>query len=228
MGSRGRLPTGSLVIPYEPPSHLVEAFNCPFCAAYASMNWIQAVQPDGHVIQDLRVAYCRQCHRYSIWHEKVMLLPPSGTAPMPNPDLPNEIRLDYEEAREIVSRSPRGAAALLRLAIQKLCVEAGQPGKDLNTDIGTLVKKGLPVEIQKALDIVRVVGNNAVHPGQIELKDDESIANQLFELVNLITDVLISQPARVREMYENLPETAKESIERRDGAGEAGAGSGPS
>jgi hypothetical protein len=39
-------------------------------------------------------------------------------------------------------------------------------------DIGELVKAGLPLEIQQSLDIVRVVGNNQVHPGILDVRDD--------------------------------------------------------
>jgi len=145
-----------------------------------------------------------------------MVYPYSGTAPLPNPDLPDDIKVDYEEARSIVSLSPRGAAALLRLVIQKLCKCLGEKGESTNTDIANLVKKGLPGKVQKSLDIVRVVGNNAVHPGQFDLKDNAEVAGRLFGLVNLIAEVLITQPKHVDELYESLPESQKEAIRKRD------------
>ena len=61
--------------------------------------------------------------------------------------MPNAVSADYEEARAVYQDSPRSSAALLRLAIQKLCMELGQPGKNLNADIGELVNQGLPVRI---------------------------------------------------------------------------------
>eukprot|EP01031_Cornospumella_fuschlensis_P049643 gene49643-60771_t len=82
----------------------------------------------------------------------------------PNPDLPENVLSIYNEAANIVNSSPRGALALLRLAIQELCINLGESGKDLNKDIGNLVSKGLLPDVQKALDVVRVIGNNAVHP----------------------------------------------------------------
>jgi hypothetical protein len=145
-----------------------------------------------------------------------MIYPSSSPAPMPNPDLPKEIMDDYNEARNIMGISPRGAAALLRLAIQKLCVHLGEKGKDLNTDISELVKKGLSAKIQKSLDIVRVIGNEAVHPGQLDLKDDVTTAEKLFELVNIITEVMISQPKSIDKIYETLPGEKIEAIKKRD------------
>jgi hypothetical protein len=78
------------------------------------------------------------------------------------------------------------------------------------------VRKGLETEIQQALDIVRVTGNNAVHPGQIELKDNKAIAMTLFELVNLIVERHIATPNRIKSMFEKLPPRALRSIEERD------------
>jgi len=135
---------------------------------------------------------------------------------MPSTDMPDDVRADYTEARDILIRSPRSAAALLRLAVQKLTIHLGEGGKDLNKDIGSLVKKGLPQRIQQALDAVRVIGNNAVHPGELDLRDDVETASALFILLNMIVDVMITQPRRVEDVYAKIPAGALEQIERRD------------
>jgi hypothetical protein len=98
----------------------------------------------------------------------------------------------------------------------ELVEDLGEKGKDLNTDIGNLVKKGLGVQIQQALDSVRVVGNNAVHPGEFDVTDDRETANTLFECMNLIVEQMISQPRRMRELYAKLPQGARDQIEVRD------------
>ncbi|OQW39268.1 MAG: hypothetical protein A4S12_02345 [Proteobacteria bacterium SG_bin5] len=125
--------------------------------------------------------------------------------------------MDYEEAGTLLQLSPRGAAALLRLSIQKLCKELGEKGRNIDDDIAALVKKGLDPRVQQALDVVRVIGNNAVHPGQIDLRDDRATAEKLFGLVNLIAEIMISQPKHVADMYESLPQNARDAIKRRDG-----------
>ena len=93
----------------------------------------------------------------------------------------------------------------------------GEPSGDLNLKIGNLVKKGLPVTIQQALDIVRVTGNEAVHPGQLDLRDNPETATKLFDLVNIITDAMISQPKKVEELFKQLPKGKIEGITKRDG-----------
>lgn len=61
----------------------------------------------------------------------------------------------------------------------------GQKGKRIDDDIANLVRQGLDVKVQKALDVVRVVGNNAVHPGEI-LDDDKATAVQLLSVLNVM------------------------------------------
>lgn len=123
---------------------------------------------------------------------------------------------DFEEARSIVNASPRGAAALMRLVIQKLCAHLGEKGKSIDDEIGSLVAKGLSPLIQRALDVVRVVGNESVHPGTIDMRDDRETALRLFELVNLIADQMISQPNVVKKLYDQLPAEKLAAIEKRD------------
>jgi hypothetical protein len=168
------------------------------------------------LVPGLFLATCDHCGQFSIWLNNVMVFPSLSTAPLPNPDLPDEVKRDYEEARDIMARSPRGAAALLRLAVQKFCKHLGEKGINLNDDIAELVKKGLPLRVQQALDAVRVIGNNAVHPGQIDITDDLDTATRLFELVNIVCDYMVSQPKRVEEIYGKLPPAQKDAIKERD------------
>ena len=146
-----------------------------------------------------------------------MVFPDTSLAAPANPDLPAEIIVDFEEARSILQRSPRGAAALFRLCIQKLCVHLGESGKNINADIASLVKKGLNPKVQKSLDVVRVVGNESVHPGTIDLRDQPQTAVQLAALINIIADAMITQPKLVEELYGTLPEAKREEIRKRDG-----------
>ena len=208
------------------PKHGESAYNCPLCGAYAKQHWYLTTKATkSHhglsthgTIDNNTISECDHCGEHSFWQGGKMIFPYSGTAPLPNPDLPDDIKGDYTEARNIIELSPRGAVALLRLAIQKLCVHLGENGQNINADIGNLVKKGLPMKMQKALDSVRVVGNNAVHPGVIDLKDDIEIARKLFAFVNIITDVMITQPNEIDKFYdETIPENLKNAIDRRDG-----------
>jgi hypothetical protein len=56
----------------------------------------------------------------------------------------------------------------------------------------------------------------AVHPGQMDLKDDRQTAETLFKLVNLVVQRMISDPKEVQEMYEGLPQSARDAIDKRD------------
>lgn len=169
-------------------------------------------------VSNVYFSRCFNCSKTTTWVHDRVVFPESVFGIEPVDDMPAAVRADFEEAAAIVNSSPRGAAALLRLAVQKLCAFLGEEGKNVNDDIASLVRKGLDVRIQQALDIVRVVGNNAVHPGTIDFDDDRNTATSLFGLVNLIVDVLITQPAHIRQVYEALPPGALAAIERRDGA----------
>lgn len=45
---------------------------------------------------------------------------------------------------------------------------------------------GLPPKVKEVLYSVRVIGNESVHPGTLDFKDDRDTANKLFRLVNFI------------------------------------------
>ena len=194
-------------------------------------------------IPEVYTSVCAHCNRHTLWYlppqrpvprhlkdtqpevaqrieesnKARMIFPLVAQGPLPSADLPEDIRQDFLEGRSIAPQSPRGASALLRLCIQKLCRHLGEPGKDLNADIGALVRRGLPQKIQQALDTVRVVGNGAVHPGELDLRDDLPTALRLLELINMIADVMITQPKQVDDLYQRvLTPGQKEQIAKRD------------
>lgn len=148
---------------------------------------------------------------------EILLYPRTSTIDVqPNPDMPSNVREVFDEASLILDDSPRASAALSRLAIELLMDELKAEGRNLNDKIGYLVTQGLPVSIQQALDTVRVIGNNAVHPGEINMSDDKEMAITLLKFINIIVQNQISEPRSIKEAYSSLPEGAIKGIEQRD------------
>ena len=209
---------------YIPPQLNLPAFNCAHCHVYSHQAWYflnAAERSDGygrqHGDERFRVSYCERCGQNTIWHGDKIIFPQSSLVEPANTDLPQEIIDDYNEAASVLNLSPRSAAALLRLAIQKICKELGESGKDINNDIKSLVQKGLPSKVQEALDSVRVIGNEAVHPGELNIKDNRDVANKLFKLVNFIATKLITEPKEIDDLYNSLPGKKLDGIKKRDG-----------
>lgn len=190
----------------------LQAFTCPACGAYSQQRWFQVLRQDHTglgALQGWKGAICTFCHGVSQWLNDKMVYPAQSLSPPPSEHLPPDVALDYEEARAIVAASPRGAAALLRLALQKMCIDLDEPGENLNRDIKSLVAKGLPPNVEEALNVVRVIGNHAVHPGQIDLNDDPEIAIGLFALINFIAEKMIGEPNEITRMNALLPGSLK-------------------
>lgn len=167
-------------------------------------------------VGNLHLSECYNCKKIAVWVHDNLAFPAQRAGVLPNTDLPTELLADFEEARAIVGSSPRGAAALMRLVVQKLCAHLGEKGKNIDDDIASLVSKGLNPLVQKALDVVRVIGNEAVHPGTIDIKDDRDTVLRLFGLVNAIADQMITHPKAVKEMYDQLPAGKLAAIDARN------------
>ena len=207
---------------YKAPEFWKAAFNCPHCGAYAHMEWIGIYQDHGYNdITDLpyKCALCLHCTQISLWKspEGSMLYPDFGSAPLPAEDMPEDVKKDYEEAARIFIKSPRGAAALLRLGLQKLCIHLGEKGKNINDDIRLLVeKKKLSGIAIKIADTVRITGNNAVHPGKISDEDIDNLAGNMFGLINAIVEETITKPKIWNNLYQLMPENARNAAEAQD------------
>lgn len=210
----------------QPPTEDQNYFTCPHCGTLTDQKrqllyseyFDERKVRSYSVYQAITVRVCGRCRNNCVWNQGKLLHPlDASLAIPPNPDLPDNVRTDVDEARLVYSLSPRSAAALLRLALEKLCLHLGAEGRDLNTQIGWMVReRRLDPMVQKALDIVRVVGNEAVHPGTLDLRDKPHDVAVLFRMVNEIAEELITRPKRVLQAYERLPVSKREGIEQRD------------
>lgn len=202
---------------YYPPRYKEGQFHCIYCNVFASQIWQELFIHNGFAHQSgISSSYCSHCKKRAFWHDGRMVVPDETSVEPPHQDLPSDCVPEYMEASSIFSRSPRSSAALLRLCIQKLLPHLGESGKNINDDIKSLVSKGLPVLVQKALDYCRVVGNNAVHPGEIDLNDTPEIAQNLFQMINFIVQNRITSPKEIEDLYNQLPQGSREAIEKRD------------
>ena len=213
-------------IKYYPPTYESESFNCAHCRVYSSQYWcyLRTVRMPhvGHIIQDrtlpdhFAASLCGYCRGWSIWIEEVLVYPAQVAVENPNEDMPEDVKKLYMESAQVLSTSPRAAAALLRLGLQILLGVVGGDGKNINYDIKKIVALGIEPETQRALDILRVFGNNGTHPGEIKLDEDPSLVHQMYGLMNYVTDRLITQKNQINELFESLPEGVKDQIESRD------------
>lgn len=164
---------------------------------------------------NLFTSCCFSCKRIALWSMGTLLWPNSELPEEANPDMPDDTKVIYDEARNVAKSSPRAAAALLRLCVEKLMSDFN--GKNLNEKISDFSKKTNNEKIQKALDVVRVAGNNAIHAGMIDSNDNNETCNTLFSIVNIITSETITKEKMITQMYENLPDETIIAISKRDG-----------
>lgn len=198
--------------------------HCPYCHIFSQVDVFKQHFDSDTVYENgkQKVKTYQEIHRCSNCGGKFFYI--DGKLKYPEPeviapaaDMPEEVKKLYMEASSICHRSPRATCALLRLAIEVLCNQLGAEGDTVSAKIATLVRRGLSTELQQALDVVRVVGNNAVHPGQIAFDvDDENTALMLFNLINIIVQRLISEPTTIKTLFDSLPDAAKAHVTHRD------------
>ena len=207
---------------YVAPEYESTAFHCPYCNVFAQQIWCRLIYRhkwnDGP-LSGWEASKCDHCWEFSIRKCEELIYPTVSVIVMPHLDMPDTVKELYNEAREIASESPRAAAALLRLALEKLTEELWETDWKLNTRIGNLKKKWLPEKAIQALDIVRITANEwGSHLGQIDLtgSDNAALVNQLFFLLNFIVEHVITVNNQLDAMYASLPEDKKKGIENRD------------
>lgn len=210
---QGNLNNNQINQSYTPPEYGKDAFHCPHCHVYAHQSQYPILYNRHNYIENSQILFCVCCRKYSIWIHKQMVYPDLSTAPPAIPEMPEDVKKLYNEARSISNKSPRGACALLRLAIQVLIKTLKEDETNLNKAIQNLVKKGLPEKVGDSLHAVRVVGNNAVHPGKIDIEDNTKVVFSLFKLINFICEKMIKEPKEVDDIcnFVNKQETIEKA-----------------
>ena len=202
---------------YYPPTDHLKQFHCIHCGVFAKQEWFDLhFATTGWHDSQADVSMCSHCGKLSYWFDGRMIAPDESPVEPSHQDLPDDCASIYLGARSIFSKSPRAAAALLRLCVQLLLPHLGESGKNINEDIKDLVSKGMSPLVQKALDYCRVVGNNAVHPGEIAINDTPEVAQQLFSMINFIVEDRITRPHEIESLYQKLPEETRKQIDSRD------------
>jgi hypothetical protein len=129
----------------------------------------------------------------------------TGRAPTP-PEVPNDLKEDYEEACRVLADSPKSSAALGRRCLQYILRETEKVKHgDLDGEIQQVLDKGkLPTHIAESIDAVRTTGNFAAHP--IKSKSTGEIvpvepheAEWNLEVVEMLFDFYYVQPALIRK-----------------------------
>lgn len=211
------------------PSSNLDAFTCPFCNAYSHMSKITLNTASGYMTL-YQARECQHCKEQSLWRYNEVPIPVPGgqyiaqmvfpdtlISPSAHEDMPTDVASDYNEAASILNKSPKAAAALLRLGLQKLLRHLGGDGVNINSDIRKLAADDvLPSRVIKVADILRITGNNAVHPGEMKDEDIDQIANKLFDLLNFIVHKSITEPKELDALYSMTPEGPRAAAEAVD------------
>ncbi len=212
-----------------------KSFNCPHCGAFANQRWYSLMfnKYDTKVIfsnnngpisrskdiifldDNFRASKCDHCEKLVLWNDQKIIYPRSITVESPNPDMPEVAKGLYMESAKILQDSPRASAALLRLALQEILnkvVEGGEKNS-INDNIGIL-SEGVDETTQKALDLIRINGNNAAHLGEIQIEEENTEC--MYKILNIIVQKTISDKKQIDDLYNNnVSENQKKSIKER-------------
>ena len=207
------------------PELLKPNFQCFHCKITTQHHWRALESTDilgiTHYtaleeLENFKISICYNCRGIAMWHNDKTIFPNTSHQPPAHAEMPEQIKLIYEEAATISRLSPRASCALMRHALEELVKFMEYKGDDLFQDIGQMYKDGLIDDnIKDSLDIVRLTGNDALHGNQIDMTDKTNV-DYMFILINEIVETLIALPKRRKDMLENFGQNRLDSIKNRD------------
>src|SRR6516225_5737683 len=131
---------------------------------------------------NLHLSSCHSCNGFALWVGERLAFPINVDK------TPALVEEDLEEAAAILNKSPRGAIALMRVCIQKLMPLLKQDSENLNDSMSSLVRKGLEVEIQQAMEVLQVLGNDPAQPTSLDTQEDKEMALRFVDSLKAILE----------------------------------------
>lgn len=123
-----------------------------------------------------------------------------------NEDMTDEQKNLFNEAKNIFDNSPKAAGALLRSVIENILRK--KYDKHKSSLLGSIlndkdVEKDLGGKIMEMCKTCQLIGNDAAHSSlMIYLDENKEEVKFLFELINLITEQLVSKPKKEQELLQ--------------------------
>lgn len=136
------------------------------------------------------IGVCNYCQKPVLVKNKGEIIYPN---PLPSPTderIPENIRLDLDEAKQCNSiHAFRACAVMARRAIQSTAIAKGATKEDLVSQINELESNGVITnDLKEWATVVRWVGNDAAHPNKdiVSQEDAEDILNLVEQFLNVI------------------------------------------
>lgn len=205
------------------------SIDCPHCNVYSTMR-IEAIVKRAEWQFDL-LCTCTHCEE-SVFAQaeyvtfgtvdgdiapedstKVITVYPNRSYTNIPPQIPENYRIDYNEAILVADISPKASAALSRRILQAVIREKFNIlHKTLDKEIDEFIKlKDVPSSLAESVDAIRVVGNFAAHPlkttntGEIvEVEPGE--AEWLLDVLEQLFDFAFVRPSKLKEQRDKLNE----------------------
>lgn len=170
-------------------------------------------------------ARCTSCEQWSVWHYDQMVFPLARLGEQPHSDMPDNVRVLYQEAAEVAAVSRRAGAALARATLERLIKHLDPDASkeaNLASRITRIKDRGVSTPLGQMLDVVRVAGNGALH---VEDQPDELVVMALndhegpqllelfLEVANNLVDEMITKPKTAQGLWDKLPAGVKAQLE---------------
>jgi hypothetical protein len=149
-------------------------------------------------LANLHVSHCHDCSGFALWVGSRLVFPinvDKMSVPL--------VEEDFEEAAAILNKSPRGAAALMRVCIQKLLPLLKDNGMDRSHYDSALMRKGLEVEIQQAMEVLQVLQSDSAQLTTFESQEDKEMA---FRIIDSLKAILERRTLQNRDPEERVSE----------------------
>jgi len=125
------------------------------------------------------------------------------------------VRKLYRTAFELKNKEPHLFAVQIRRALEAICIDQGEPGANLDTDLKSLSDAGVfPPIVAEIADELRLIGNAGVH---IKPRKPRNIAEQvdvIDHFFHLVVNYVYEAPAKLRvyrkRLAPELPEIESE------------------